>query len=42
MPNNASNYLCIGYAYTTLNRLDEAEAVYKQSEERKLEASTYS
>jgi tetratricopeptide (TPR) repeat protein len=36
-PNNASNYLLLGYAYTTLNRLDEAEAVYKQSEERKLE-----
>ena len=36
-PNDASNYICLGYAYTTLNRLDEAEAVYKQAEERKLE-----
>jgi serine/threonine protein kinase/tetratricopeptide (TPR) repeat protein len=36
-PNNASNYLNLGLAYTALNRLDEAEAVYKQAEERKLE-----
>jgi predicted Zn-dependent protease len=36
-PDSGFNYLCLGYAYTTLNRLDEAEAVYKQSEERKLE-----
>ncbi len=36
-PNNAVNYLDLGIAYTTLNRLDEAEAVYKQAEERKLE-----
>ena len=35
-PDSALNYLCLGYAYTTLNRLDEAEAVFKQSEERKL------
>jgi tetratricopeptide (TPR) repeat protein len=34
---NAVNYLNLGIAYTTLNRLDEAEAVYKQAEERKLE-----
>jgi eukaryotic-like serine/threonine-protein kinase len=39
-PNNATNYLNLGNAYTSLNRLDEAEAVYKQSEERKLEAET--
>ena len=36
-PNNAGNYLCLGLAYTALNRLDEGEAVYKQAEERKLE-----
>ena len=36
-PNNAGNYLCLGLAYMAFNRLDEAEAVYKQSEERKLE-----
>ncbi|MGO9255897.1 MAG: tetratricopeptide repeat protein, partial [Bryobacteraceae bacterium] len=36
-PNNVTNYLNLGVAYTTLNRLDEADAVYKQAEERKLE-----
>ena len=36
-PNNGCNYLDLGSAYTALNRLDEAEAVYKQAEERKLE-----
>jgi tetratricopeptide (TPR) repeat protein len=36
-PNSAINYATLGFAYTTLNRLDEAEAVYKQAEERKLE-----
>jgi tetratricopeptide (TPR) repeat protein/predicted Ser/Thr protein kinase len=36
-PNNAANYINLGTAYTNLNRLDEAEAVYKQAEERKLE-----
>jgi len=36
-PNYAGNYLNLGIAYTTLNRLDEAEALYKQAEERKLE-----
>ncbi|HXP61474.1 MAG TPA: tetratricopeptide repeat protein, partial [Dongiaceae bacterium] len=36
-PNNASNYLALGNDYMALNRLDEAEAVYKQAEERKLE-----
>jgi serine/threonine protein kinase/Tfp pilus assembly protein PilF len=39
-PNNATNYLNLGNAYTSLNRLDEAEAVYKQAEERKLESET--
>ena len=36
-PNMVANYLNLGQAYMTLNRLDEAEAVYKQAEERKLE-----
>jgi DNA-binding winged helix-turn-helix (wHTH) protein/tetratricopeptide (TPR) repeat protein len=35
-PSNGTNYLNLGIAYTTFNRLDEAEAVYKQAEERKL------
>jgi serine/threonine protein kinase len=38
-PNNGFNYNDLGWAYQTLNRLDEAEAVYKQAEERKLENS---
>ncbi len=37
-PNSALNYENAGFAYTALNRLDEAEAVYKQAEERKLES----
>jgi tetratricopeptide (TPR) repeat protein len=37
-PNNVFNSRDLGWAYTTLNRLDEAEALYKQAEERKLEA----
>ena len=36
-PDNAVNYVNLGGAYMSLNRLDEAEAVYKQAEERKLE-----
>ncbi len=36
-PNNVNNYINLGEAYMDLNRLDEAEAVYKQMEERKLE-----
>ena len=36
-PNAVANYRNLGIACTTLNRLDEAEAVYKQAEERKLE-----
>ena len=39
-PNNAGNYVNLGIAYTALNRLDEAEAVYKQAEERKLESES--
>src|SRR5580692_11227635 len=39
-PNNALSYLNVGGGYTDLNRLDEAEAVYKQAEERRLESET--
>ena len=35
-PNNLTNYLNLGAGYANLNRLDEAEAVFKQAEERKL------
>ena len=38
-PNSAGNHLNLGITYTSLNRLDEAEAVYKQAEERKLESA---
>ena len=37
-PNAVYNYRNLGLAYTALNRLDEAEGVYKQAEERKLES----
>jgi DNA-binding winged helix-turn-helix (wHTH) protein/tetratricopeptide (TPR) repeat protein len=37
-PNNVGNYIDLGLAYTAFNRLDEAEAVFKQAEERKLES----
>jgi len=36
-PNDVVNYGNAGTAFASLNRLDEAEAVYKQAEERKLE-----
>jgi len=37
-PNNVGwLYVTLGIVYTTLNRLDEAEAMYRQAEERKLE-----
>ena len=36
-PNIVVNYANLGGAYMNLNRLDEAETVYKQAEERKLE-----
>ena len=36
-PNNAGNYSNLGITYQNLNRLDEAEAVYKQADDRKLE-----
>ena len=37
-PNNAINYQNVGSGLMNLNRLDEAEAVYKQAEDRKLES----
>ena len=36
-PNDVLNYALLGFGYEMLNRLDEAEAVYKQADERKLE-----
>jgi tetratricopeptide (TPR) repeat protein/tRNA A-37 threonylcarbamoyl transferase component Bud32 len=36
-PNNGGGYMAVGTSYAALNRLDEAEPVYKQAEERKLE-----
>jgi tetratricopeptide (TPR) repeat protein/predicted Ser/Thr protein kinase len=36
-PSNVANYINLGEDYMVLNRLDEAEAVFKQAEERKLE-----
>ena len=35
-PNSATNTANLGFIYASLNRLDDAEAVYKQAEERKL------
>jgi tetratricopeptide (TPR) repeat protein len=37
-PNVGVTYYLVGLAYMSFNRLDEAEAVFKQSEERKLES----
>jgi serine/threonine protein kinase/tetratricopeptide (TPR) repeat protein len=37
-PNSVDHYITLGFAYSALNRLDEAETVYKQAEERKLES----
>ncbi len=37
-PDNVNNYANLGVAYQNLNRLEEAEAVYKQAEERKLDS----
>jgi DNA-binding winged helix-turn-helix (wHTH) protein/tetratricopeptide (TPR) repeat protein len=39
-PNNEAAYLNLGDTYAILNRLDEAEAVYKQAEERNLEGES--
>jgi eukaryotic-like serine/threonine-protein kinase len=36
-PNNVLSYSNLGLTYVYLNRLDDAEAVYRQAEERKLE-----
>jgi eukaryotic-like serine/threonine-protein kinase len=36
-PNSGVDYLNLGGSYMNLNRFDEAEAVFKQAEERKLE-----
>jgi eukaryotic-like serine/threonine-protein kinase len=36
-PDNEDSYSNLGNSYANLNRLDEAEAVYKQAEQRKLE-----
>ena len=38
LPNAGGMYVNLGLAYMSLNRLDEAEAVFKQAGERKLEA----
>ncbi len=38
-PNNEGSYANVGAALINLNRLDEAEAMYKQAQERKLESS---
>jgi eukaryotic-like serine/threonine-protein kinase len=39
-PNAANNYDNLGASYTKLNRLAEAEAVFKQAEEHKLESES--
>src|SRR5271157_4474653 len=36
-PSNGNNYINLGETYMVLNRPDEAEAVFKQAEDRKLE-----
>jgi serine/threonine protein kinase/tetratricopeptide (TPR) repeat protein len=36
-PNDENNYLNLGNDYANVNQLDQAETVYKQAEERKLE-----
>jgi eukaryotic-like serine/threonine-protein kinase len=37
-PNSSINHLNLGQTYVILNRLDDAEAVYTQAEQRKLES----
>ena len=39
-PNDANNYLNVAGSYISLNRLDEAEEVFKQAEERKLDSES--
>jgi eukaryotic-like serine/threonine-protein kinase len=36
-PNNVNNYVGLGFTYMSLNRLDEAEAVLNQAQDRKME-----
>jgi tetratricopeptide (TPR) repeat protein len=38
-PDQVNQYVNLGIDYASLNRLNEAEAVYKQAEERKLESN---
>src|ERR1017187_9462078 len=38
-PNQVNQYVELGLDYASLNRLNEAQAVYKQAEERKLESN---
>jgi serine/threonine protein kinase len=38
-PDQVDQYVELGLDYASLNRLDEAQAVYKQAEERKLESN---
>ena len=39
-PNTVTNYQNLGVGYVILNRLEEAEAIFKQAEERKLESES--
>ena len=39
-PDDEVNYGNLGYSYASLNRLDDAEAVYRQAEDRKLESES--
>jgi eukaryotic-like serine/threonine-protein kinase len=39
-PNTVINYQNLGTGYMLVNRLDEAEAIFKQAEERKLESES--
>ena len=39
-PNDGLSYENLGTQYTSLNRLDEAEAVYKEAQKRKLESES--
>jgi len=39
-PNQQTNYLNLGADYAALNRLDEADAVYKEAEKRELEGES--
>jgi eukaryotic-like serine/threonine-protein kinase len=39
-PNTARSYANLGYSYMALNRSDEAEAIFQQAEERRLENET--